>query len=99
VPDQSILASGGNTTGEVLNLAARHEDGRWIMVYLGARASFSINLGKLRAGSQARASWVNPATGSSTAAGTFPTSGVQAFSTPEGWEDALLILEPSGDSR
>jgi len=33
VPDQSIFATGGQTTGQVLNLAARHKDGKWIMVY------------------------------------------------------------------
>jgi hypothetical protein len=38
VPDQGIFASGAKTSGNVLNLAARHEDGRWVMVYLGAGA-------------------------------------------------------------
>ena len=28
--------------------------------------------------------------------GTFPNTGVREFSTPEGWEDALLILESPG---
>jgi hypothetical protein len=46
IPDQSIFASGGQTTGQVLNLAARHKDGKWIMVYLGSKASFSINMAK-----------------------------------------------------
>jgi len=96
VPDQSVFASGGNTRGDVLNLAARHQDGKWLMAYLGSRASFSIDLTKFRAGNQAKASWLNPATGASAPAGTFPNSGVQAFSTPEGWEDALLILESPG---
>jgi hypothetical protein len=44
---------------------------------------------------QAKASWIDPRTGESVPAGSFPNSGVQAFSTPEGWEDALLVLEPS----
>ena len=48
VPDQEIFASGGNTGGQILNLAARHKDGRWIMAYLGGRSSFSINMGKIR---------------------------------------------------
>ena len=96
VPDQGIFATGGNTEGDVLNLAARHKDGRWIVVYLGAKAAFSLNMGKLTAGNQAKASWIEPATGKSVAAGTFPNSGVRAFSTPDGWEDALLILEAPG---
>jgi hypothetical protein len=31
VPDQTIFTSGGNTSGKVLNLAARHKDGKWLM--------------------------------------------------------------------
>jgi len=93
VPDQGIFASGGNTKGDVLNLAARHKDGQWLMVYLAAKATFSIDMGKLKAGNQAKASWIDPANGKCVTAGTFPSNGVQAFSTPDGWEDALLILE------
>ena len=96
VPDQSIFASGGNSKGDVLNLAARHKDGKWVMVYLGAKAAFSIHMDKFTAGKEAKASWIDPRTGESASAGTFPNSGVQAFATPEGWEDALLILEPPG---
>ena len=47
VPDQDIFASGGNTSGQILNLAARHKDGRWIIAYLGGKAEFSIKLDKL----------------------------------------------------
>jgi len=98
-PDQGIFAGGGNTQGDVLNLAARHKDGRWVMVYLAAKAAFSINMDRFTAGRQAQASWIDPRTGDSVPAGIFPSSGVQAFSTPEGWEDALLILEsPKGQS-
>jgi len=96
VPDQTILAAGGNTKGDVLNLAARHRDGKWLMVYLASKASFSVSLGKFTAGDRVQASWIDPRTGQSSAAGTFPSSGVQAFSTPEGWEDALLLVESPG---
>ncbi len=47
VPDQSLLASGGRTDGKLLCLAARHETGRWAMVYLAEKASFSVNMSKL----------------------------------------------------
>jgi hypothetical protein len=94
VPDQTIFASGGNTNGQVLNLAARHKDGDWVMAYLGSKASFSINLKKLAANSTIRAQWVDPRTGESKAIGRFSNSGVESFSTPEAWEDALLILGP-----
>ena len=95
VPDQSIFASGGNTAGQVLILAARHKDGKWIMVYLANKADFSINMNKLSPAGKVNASWVDPRTGKSVSAGSFSNTGVQSFSTPDEWEDALLILESS----
>jgi hypothetical protein len=99
VPDQTIFASGGVTRGNVLNLAARHKDGRWIMAYLATKASFAINLNKLAGGHQAKAFWINPKTGDSAFIKMVSNKGVQRFSTPDGWEDALLLLETSGDHQ
>ena len=93
VPDQSIFASGGKTDGDILNLAARHKNGKWVMVYLASKASFSINMNKLTAGKKANAFWIDPKTGKSVPIGSFPNTGVESFSTPNGWEDAVLILE------
>ena len=95
VPDQSIFASGGQTAGQVLNLAARHKDGKWIMVYLAGKASFSINMNRLTAAGKVNAFWIDPRTGESIAAGSFSNTGIRSFSTPDGWEDAILILESS----
>jgi hypothetical protein len=95
VPDQTVFAGGGTTTGQVLNLAARHKDGLWVMAYLGSKASFSIHMDKISGGPRVSASWINPQTGESKAIGRFSNTGVKSFSTPEGWEDALLILEPA----
>jgi hypothetical protein len=95
VPDQSIFAGGGNTTGQVLNLAARHKDGKWIMVYLAGKADFSINMNKISPAGKVNASWVDPRTGESVSAGSFSNAGIESFSTPDGWEDALLIVESS----
>ncbi len=92
VPDQSIFASGGNTSGDVLHLAARHSDGRWLMVYLADPAAFSISMSKLAA-ARAKALWIDPRTGSSRSAGAPAATGDKAFETPPGWEDALLVLE------
>jgi hypothetical protein len=96
VPDQSIFAGGGQTTGQILNLAARHKDGKWIMVYLGSKSSFSIKMNKIVTPGKVIAYWIDPRTGSSAPAGRFPNAGVESFSTPAEWEDAILILEPSG---
>jgi len=38
VPDQSVFAEGGRTDGQILNLAARHKDGKWDIVYLADKA-------------------------------------------------------------
>ncbi len=97
VPDQSVFASGGQTAGDVLCLAARHQDGKWAMIYLAEEASFSVNMDKV-AGAGVNAFWVNPETGDAMPAGAFPNSGQMSFSTPNGWEDALLILEAAESS-
>jgi hypothetical protein len=95
VHDQSIFASGGQTGGDVLNLAARHKNGKWVMVYLGGKCSFSINMNKITAGNKVNAFWIDPKNGDSVPIESYPNTGVKSFSTPDGWEDALLILEPS----
>ena len=96
VPDQSILASGGNTNGTVLNLAARHQDGKWVMAYLASKASVSVNMDKVKGADTAKAFWIDPRNGKSVPIGTYPTTGTRSFTTPDAWEDALLILEASG---
>jgi len=95
VPDQSILASGGQTDGELLHLAARHQEGKWVMVYLADKAAFSVHMDKLAA-EDVSATWVNPSTGDASPIGRLSNKGVKAFATPDGWEDALLILETAG---
>jgi len=58
------------------------------------KAFFGIHLDKLKGGEAANAHWIDPRTGESKLIGRFSTSGLASFSTPAGWEDALLILEP-----
>jgi len=96
VPDQSIFASGGQTSSDVLNLAARHKNGEWVMVYLGSKSSFSIDMNKITAGKKVNAFWIDPKNGDSVPIDSLPNTGVKSFSTPDGWEDAILILETSG---
>jgi len=96
VPDQSIFARGGQTGGDVLNLAAHHKNGEWIMIYLGSKSSFSINMNKITEGNKVNAFWIDPKNGDSVPIGSFPNTGVRSFSTPDEWEDAILILETSG---
>ena len=96
VPDQSIFASGGNTNGQILNLAARHQDGRWVMVYLASKTSFSIDLNKITGAARVMPTWINPKSGGAVRVDPLPGKSVEQFSTPVGWEDAMLILEPAG---
>ena len=93
VPDQDIFASGGNTSGQILNLAARHKDGRWIIAYLGGKAEFSITLDKLALAGRLSAFWIDPRDGKQEPIEKLSKTGLATFSTPEGWEDALLVLE------
>jgi Putative collagen-binding domain of a collagenase len=79
----------------VLNLAARHEDGRWVMVYLGSNAAFSVDMKKVKAGQTVKGSWIDPRDGREITIGTFANTGERTFTTPDDWEDALLILEAS----
>jgi hypothetical protein len=93
VPDQSVFSSGGNTGGDLLNLAARHKDGKWVIVYLASEATFSINLDKVATANQVDAFWVDPRNGTRIAAGTYTNDGEKSFTTPGEFEDALLILK------
>jgi hypothetical protein len=93
VPDPAILAEGGNVEGDVLNLAARHASGKWLMVYLGAEASFAVDGTKIGGAERATAFWIDPRNGHRISARDFATGSVLRFTTPEGWEDALLIVE------
>ncbi len=95
-PDQSILATGGVVDGNILNLAARHKDGLWVLAYLADKCTFSVDLSKVAKG-PVKASWVDPRTGELTPVGEFPNSGVKEFTTPAGWTDSLLLLDSGGD--
>ena len=92
VPDQTLLGIGGQTEGQVLNLAARHKDGKWALVYCAAEATFSVDLSGL-AGKESEIFWIDPRSAEQLAIGHFANRGQEAFSTPKGWEDALLVIE------
>jgi hypothetical protein len=96
-PDPSILTMGGSTNGDVLYIAARHKTGKWALVYAAAQRMFTIDMSKLDAG-PVHAQWMDPRTGDRTAAGDLPNTGTHAFSTPNGWEDALLLLTTEVDA-
>lgn len=84
--------AGGPGANELLHLAARHEDGRWVMLYLADKAQFSVDMSKVN-WPQVTIFWINPVTGQSRAVGQQANTGTKPFTTPAGWEDALLVLE------
>jgi hypothetical protein len=63
------------------------------MAYLSSQTTVSINMNKITAGSEVDASWVDARTGTQAKIGIFPNTGIRSFSTPVGWEDAVLLLE------
>lgn len=96
-PDQSVLASGANSSGTVLTLGARHKDGKWVMVYSAEPHTFSVAMNGLSG--KARAYWVDPKTGESKPAGSYANRGAHSFITPAGWEDAVLLLVTGKEKR
>ncbi|KPK79179.1 MAG: hypothetical protein AMJ81_13670 [Phycisphaerae bacterium SM23_33] len=93
VPDQELLAAGGRTDGQELTLAARHPEGRWAIVYTGSPSRFSVAMGRIGAPGGCEAFWVDPRSGQASQRTRCVSSGPQTFSTPDGWEDGLLVLE------
>ncbi len=91
VPDQSIFAS-GEGAGYALNMAARSLQGGWILAYLSAPATVSLRLDAI-ADDKACATWIDPTNGSRLPAGTYPARATQSFTCPQGWEDAVLLIE------
>ena len=96
-PTRTLFADGGNTSGQMLNLAARHEDGRWAIVYLGGQAGFSIRMDRFPRGSTVHEFWIDPRW---TRAILLRSSCGRPAWVPDapGWEDAVLVLEASGGS-
>lgn len=92
VPDQSVFVGQENRNSTV-NLAARSRFGDWIIVYLSSQVSFAINMKKMVARDLVDACWIDPVTGKQTRIGRFSNTGTQSFTTPPGWEDAVLLLE------
>lgn len=91
-PDQSLIAFGAGADRD-LNAAARSTDGDWAILYLSTSKTVTVDLGKITAAATVRATWLNPETGESTAAGVFPNSGLRPFAPLVKSDDAVLLLE------
>jgi hypothetical protein len=71
----------------------RSVDGGRILAYLPGPATVAVDLRKLTGAESALATWIDPRTGARTASTRVPTADVRPFSTPEGWQDAMLLIE------
>jgi hypothetical protein len=70
----------------------RSIDNNIIIVYFSTAATISINMSVLSSTGARVATWVDPKTGEPDAAPMIENRDIQDFSTPEGWEDALLVI-------
>jgi chitodextrinase len=100
-PDLShTVLTGGFGSGSTLSVAARSSDGQTIIAYLsdGNATAKTINMSALTsASSSAKAWWYNPQTAAATLIGTFPNSGSQSFTAPDGNDWVLVIDDASAN--
>ena len=90
----------GFGSGSTLSVAARSSDGQTIIAYLsnGNATAKTINMSAITsATSTAIAWWYNPQTGVATLIGTFPNSGSQSFTAPDGNDWVLVIDDASAN--
>jgi hypothetical protein len=101
IPDQGMFATGVGSE-RTLNAALRAIDRSCAMLYLSSQCHFQAQIDRIAA-RHVRATWINPTDGETRDAGiyetgnglgtTFPRRAIQCFTTPDYWEDAVLILD------
>lgn len=93
IPDQSLLRSDAGGGSDRVQ-ATRDAHGRYAFIYSAAGRSFAVDMTKI-SGTRAAATWFDPRTGASHAAGEVQTTGVQTFQPPTDalCPDWVLILD------
>jgi len=93
VPDQSALALEPGS-GPYRFVAARAEDGSFVIAYTARGQPVSIHMNKLN-GPQVQAEWYDPRDGTWKAIGEYPNKGTQEFVAPSDGEkdDWALVLD------
>lgn len=92
VPDQSIIFRGVGSE-LALNAAGRSMAADWALVYLSGPCAVSVRMDRIKASERVRVCWIDPTSAERHPVGAFDYADVKEFSTPEGWQDALLLLE------
>ena len=92
-PNQSVIASGQGEGTQRL-VAARAEDGSFVIAYTPCGQPLSIHMNTIR-GSSVKAQWYNPRDGTWHAIGQFANKGVHDFIAPSQGEqdDWILVLD------
>src|SRR5438128_8478771 len=93
VPDQSVIAS-GQGEGEDHILAARAEDGSFVIAYIPHGRPIGIHMDKL-SGKKAHARWYDPREGKWTDIGVYDNTGTREFTAPSNGEhsDWVLVID------
>jgi hypothetical protein len=91
MPDQSVLDVAGS--GRDLDAAAVSTSGDFAVIYLSTRHSVKVDLGKVSASGQVRATWINPETGELSGQAVSASAGLHSFTPALQSEDAVLLLE------
>jgi hypothetical protein len=91
IPDQSIIINGIGG-GDSLNVAMRSSGNDTMIVYC-SESSLTIDLKIFDVDESIVADWIDPKTGKRNNIGIFSNISTKTLSTPEGWEDALLLLQ------
>jgi hypothetical protein len=92
-PDQSVLASDAGDGPDRL-VAARAEDGSFVIAYTPRGRTFSVIMDKIT-GKKVTARWYDPRTGKWSEIGEFPNTGVREFAAPSKGDrdDWVLVLD------
>ena len=96
VPDysHSVLTAGyGSLSGSSYVGCARTSDGKYIVAYLPAKTTVTIDMTKISF-STVTAKWFKPTTAAYTAVGTYTNTGTRSF-TPPSYGDWVLLLSGS----
>jgi hypothetical protein len=67
--------------------------GDFAVIYLSTRHSVKVDLGKVSASAQVRATWINPETGELSGQAVSASAGLHSFTPALQSEDAVLLLD------
>ncbi len=93
VPDVGgDLLDGDEGAGLERSVAMRSEDGKAALIYVARSGAVRVNVRALTDGSTPQAHWIDPTTGRRTAVAATSREAFASLATPDGWEDALLLV-------